>query len=453
MNTENTENKETTTEPSGEEVTITEQEQASLLAEPTDPVNSDIEESVEHQEQIADLALRSTMVLESLNNLYSSIEASTQRRGISRNEGAVVEIALEHLSEHVGISRKAEYTAEALVNMNGHRRAELTLENISDMFTKIVEGARKLLAAAIEAIKKFWKLMTDRAHQLLYRAKKLKQGAALITGDSFSEIKVKEYVHVLSNDKGFDPEVVAKDFIAYIGKNNNPSALLEESANRFGPAYLDLLSVVKEPSENSKDAEFFKKLNTLIEKINVLKENTYIETDSPEKGLSTVVLELPFGGAEITEIKKGGILKDTVSAFDNIRERHEQTKLSFDNLKVSLNVPRPLERIKEDTIKTVGPNTAKEIINKSITYLEGYVNNKNADKIIKCLNKALGELNSIGRNRGETYDDRYYARVCARTTNSIIRYLTSSASQLRMYDIKVITAGLAYAQDSIVAAK
>lgn len=50
MNTENTENKEATTEPSGEEVAITEQEQASLLAEPTDPVNSDIEESVEHQE-------------------------------------------------------------------------------------------------------------------------------------------------------------------------------------------------------------------------------------------------------------------------------------------------------------------------------------------------------------------------------------------------------------------
>lgn len=453
MNTENTENKETTTEPSGEEVAITEQEQASLLAEPTDPVNSDIEESVEHQEQIADLALRSTMVLESLNNLYSSIEASTKRRGISHNEGAVVEIALEHLSEHVGISRKAEYTAEALVNMNGHRRAELTLESISDMFTKIVEGARKLLAAAIEAIKKFWKLMTDRAHQLLYRAKKLKQGATLITGNSFSEIKVKEYVHVLSNDKGFDPKVVAKDFIAYIGKSNNPSALLEDSANHFGPAYLDLLSIAKDPTEKNKTTKFYQSLETLIGKINVLKENTYTETDSPEKGLSTVVLELPFGGAEITEIKKGGILKDTASASDNIRERHEQTKLSFDKLKVSLNVPRPLERIKEDIIETVGPNTAKEIINKSIIYLEGYVNNKNADKTIKCLNKALEELISIGRNRSETHDDRYYAKVCARTTNSIIHYLTSSASQLRMYDIKVITAGLAYAQDSIVAAK
>lgn len=50
MNNENTENKETTTEPSGEEVNVTDQEQTYLLAEPTDPVNSDIEESVEHQE-------------------------------------------------------------------------------------------------------------------------------------------------------------------------------------------------------------------------------------------------------------------------------------------------------------------------------------------------------------------------------------------------------------------
>ena len=453
MNTENTENKETTTEPSGEEVAITEQEQASLLAEPTDPVNSDIEESVEHQEQIADLALRSTMVLESLNNLYSSIEASTQRRGISRNEGAVVEIALEHLSEHVGISRKAEYTTEALVSMNGHRRAELTLESISDMFTKIVEGARKLLAAAIEAIKKFWKLMTDRAHQLLYRAKKLKQGSSLITGDTTSEIKVKEYVYVLSNDKGFNPDVVAKDFIAYIGKNNNPSALLEGAANQFGPAYLDLLNLVKDPSEKVVSSEFYKKVETLLGKMQILKENTYIEADSPEKGLSTVVLELPFGGAEITEVKSGGVSKNTGSADVILDEIFSSTNLSFHNLKVRLNVPKPIEKIRDDKVKTIGPNLAKEIIGKSIVYLESYVNNKSADKTIKCLDNALKELNAINRNRKENQDYRHYIRTTASTTNAIIGYLTSSASQLRMYDIKVITAGLAYAQDSIVAAK
>ena len=452
MNTENTENKETKTEPSGEEVAITEQEQASLLAEPTDPVNSDIEESVEHQEQIADLALRSTMVLESLNNLYSSIEASTQRRGISRNEGAVVEIALEHLSEHVGISRKAEYTAEALVNMNGHRRAELTLESISDMFTKIVEGARKLLAAAIEAIKKFWKLMTDRAAQLLYRAKKLKQGAALITGDSFYEIKVKEYVHVLSNDKGFDPEVVAKDFIAYIGKNNNPSALLEASADRFGPAYLDVLGTITSKSDNNKTGEFFEKWKTFIEQIHVLDNVTYVEIDSPEKGLATKVLELPFGGAEINEIQKGAKV-ETGGALGDYVEATRRASLSLEKMKLTVSVPKPIDKIQDTIVSSLGANSAKEIINKSITYLEGYVNNKNADKFIKSLTNAKKELDSFGRNKEKLASDRLYSNICAGATGLIIRYLTSSASQLRMYDIKIITAGLAYAQDSIVAAK
>lgn len=403
-----------------------------LLESPTDPIDPEFEQIKATSEQVTVLAQNTGLALESLIKLSPAVERTLEGRGLTGNENGIVETSLQYLAESIGVTRPAQYTAESTKSFSNLRRAEMTLEGIGDFIRAIIEGIKRLFQKAVQVVKEFMLKLDDRAKKLLAWATKMRIKIGSKSNNEAGTIRHKAYNAVLSQGGEFGGRKTADSFVAYIGKADTPSAVLEDASERFGAAYARMVeSITDTDSFESNLTEFTKKIGVIQGGIKETPKGT------PE-GLSVRSMELPFNDCYLYEYRIEGAAEDAAANIGRL-------KLWIDRKDGRRDYVAELDG---EEVESLSSGNCLAVCKASETYLKNYISSGRGEKTIREFESAAKSVNRLSGDNPSA-EVKKNAQTAVKATTALIAYLTGSAAQLLSYDFKVIGAGLAYVQDSL----
>lgn len=208
-------------------------------------------DAAESEVEQADIAIGEAEAdVTALDNIADKIEASEETGGLDAASAEIVEVAVEHLYQRLGVSKRAKgmVAIESFGADSSRKKAtSISAENIKETAQKVWDGILAMLAKAKEFVVNFFKAVFTANGRLKERATKLKTAIASLGGEpSATSIE----------NAGFAPALAVGDSVDYSKIN----AFLSHGG--YYKAELDKYSdLVKNNEELGTAVEDFKKAN------------------------------------------------------------------------------------------------------------------------------------------------------------------------------------------------